>query len=63
MMKRVRILTAAIAVDMAGVPGSSAQHMAPGMMERWSGMGWFGVLSMMVFWVLVIVGLVFLSDG
>jgi len=31
----------------------------PGMMGGW-GMGWFGMIFMLVFWVLVVVGLVFL---
>lgn len=34
-------------------------HMGPGMMGEW-GMGWFGMILMMAFWILVIVGLVFL---
>ena len=34
-------------------------NMGPGMMGEW-GMGWVGMIFMMVFWVLVIVGLVFL---
>jgi putative membrane protein len=33
--------------------------MGPGMMGGW-GMGWFGMIFMLVFWVLVVVGLVFL---
>ena len=33
--------------------------MGPGMMGDW-GMGWFGGIFAMIFWVLVIVGLVFL---
>jgi len=34
-------------------------HMGPGMMGGW-GMGWFGGIFMMIFWVLVLVGLVLL---
>ena len=34
-------------------------HMGPSMMGGW-GMGWFGGIFMMIFWVLVLVGLVFL---
>jgi len=34
-------------------------HMGPGMMGEW-GMGWFGGIISMAFWILVLVGLVFL---
>ena len=34
-------------------------HMGPGMMGSW-GMGGFGMIFMMVFWVLAIVGLIFI---
>jgi putative membrane protein len=33
--------------------------MGPGMMGNW-GMGWFGMIFMMIFWVLVIIAVVFL---
>jgi putative membrane protein len=38
---------------------NSGWGMGPGMMGNW-GMGWFGMIFMMIFWVLVIVALVFL---
>ena len=34
-------------------------HMGPGMMGGW-GMGWFGGIFMIIFWVLVLAGLVLL---
>jgi len=39
--------------------GYGGWGMGPGMMGNW-GMGGFGMIFMMVFWVLVIIGLVFL---
>ena len=35
-------------------------HMGPGMMGGGWGMGWFGTILMLAFWILVVVGLVFL---
>ena len=34
-------------------------NMGPWMMGNW-GMGWFGMIFMMIFWILLIVGMVFL---
>lgn len=37
---------------------SDGWQMGPGMMGNW-GMGWFGGIFMIVFWILILVGLVF----
>ncbi len=39
--------------------GYGGWGMGPGMMGGW-GMGWFGGIFMMIFWILILVGLVFL---
>jgi putative membrane protein len=44
---------------MAQWRGYNDWHMGSGMMGGW-GMGWFGGFFMIVFWVLIIVGLIFL---
>jgi putative membrane protein len=37
---------------------SEGWNMGPGMMGGW-GMGWFGGIFMMLFWILILIGLVF----
>jgi len=43
----------------AGWRDNQGWHMGPGMMGGW-GMGWSGGIFMMIFWVLILVGLIFL---
>jgi len=40
-------------------PGYDRWYMGPGIMGHW-GMGWIGGIFMIVFWIVVIIGLVFL---
>ena len=49
-----------ISESFAAPPGrTKGWQMGPGMMGDW-GMGWFGGIFMFVFWILVIVGLIFM---
>ena len=68
--KKIRLLSCAFLLPLLTVlypldqalaqqQSNSGWRMGPGMMGNW-GMGGFGMVFMMVFWILVIVGIVFL---
>jgi len=46
--------------SMAQWGGYGGGHMGPGMMGYGYGGGWFGGIFMILFWILIIIGLVFL---
>ena len=47
-------------IALAQPGGYGGWGMGPGMMGSGWGMGWFGGIFMMIFWILILVGLVFL---
>ena len=68
-MIRFNSLFAGTIITLASLPSGTTEafaqsgqyegwHMGPGMMGEW-GMGWFGGIFMIIFWILVLVGLVF----
>ncbi|GAH28033.1 unnamed protein product, partial [marine sediment metagenome] len=59
-MKRLVLSLALLALALVLIPMEGKAQMGPWMMGRGYGMGWFGPILTIAFWIAVIVGIVFL---
>ncbi len=59
-MKRLVLSLALLALALVLIPMEGKAQMGPWMMGHGYGMGWFGPILMIAFWIAVIVGIVFL---